>query len=103
MDDSTADTPSELNPLEGKNVLSPSRLLTWGYLFLFLLHITPLLQLHTDNDLIKIIGIGLQLNFLFNLGKISYMILSKHFPPPFQIQKTVNYLLNFQTSSDSFL
>lgn len=96
-------TPSELNPPEGNNMLSPSRLLTWGYLFLFLLHIPPLLQLHTDNDLINIIGIGLQLNFLFNLGEISYTILNKHFPPLFQIQKTVNYLPNFQTSSDSFL
>lgn len=84
-------------------MLSPSRLLTWGYLFLLLLHIPPLLQLHTDNDLIKIIGIGLQLIFLFNLGEISYRILSKHFPPPFQIQNTVNYLLNFQSSSDWFL
>lgn len=96
-------TPLELNSLEGDNMLSPSRLLTWGYLFLFLLHIPPLLQLHTDNDLIKITGIGLQLIFLFNLGEISYRILSKHFPPPFQIQNTVNYLLNFQTSSDCFL
>lgn len=71
-------------------MLSPSRLLTWGYLFPFPLHIPLLWQLYMVNDLIKIIGIGLQLRILFNIGGISYGILSKHLPPQFQIQKTVN-------------
>lgn len=71
-------------------MLSPLRLLTWGYLFLFPLHIPLLWQLHMVNDLIKIIGIGLKLKCFFGIGGISYGILSKHLPPQFQIQKTVN-------------
>lgn len=74
----------------GQNMLLPLRLLTWGYLFLFPLHIPLLWQLHTVNDLIKIIGIGLKLKCFFSIGGISYGILSKHLPPQFQIQKAVN-------------
>lgn len=70
-------------------MLSPSRLLTWRYLFLFLLHMPLFWQLHTVNDSIKIIGTGLKLKFLFNIEGISYGMLSKHLPPQFQIQKTV--------------
>lgn len=44
-------------------MLSPLRLLTWGYLFLFPLHIPLFWQLHMVNDLIKIIGTGLKLKF----------------------------------------